>query len=93
MVYAWGVITATNFRKHMFEVLERAVDGETVEITWKGSKLLLTHPQGSSKLTRAVRRKALLVPPESIVESDAGLMDEFEKKWARDDQDLLDKAL
>ena len=69
-------ITATNFRKHMFEVMERAVHGETVEISWKGSKLRLWSPQGS-KLARAVRRKALLVPPESIVESDAELMAEL----------------
>ena len=81
-------VTATNFRKHMFQVLERAVHGEAVEITWKGSRLRLTHPQGGSKLARAVKRNALLVPPESIVESDTGLMDELEKKWAQDDREL-----
>jgi antitoxin (DNA-binding transcriptional repressor) of toxin-antitoxin stability system len=32
----------------MFQVLERVAEGETVEITWKGSKLLLRHPQGGS---------------------------------------------
>lgn len=82
------MITATNFRKHMFEVLERAVHGETVEITWKGSSLRLTHPQGGSKLARAVRRQALLVPPDAIVESDAGLMAELAKKWSEDDRAL-----
>ena len=81
-------VTATDFRKHMFQVLERAVQGETVEITWKGSKLCLSHPQGGSKLSRAVKRKALLVTPDSIVESDAGLMSELEKKWAQDDASL-----
>ena len=81
-------VTATDFRKHMFQVQERAVQGETVEITWKGSKLHLSHPQGGSKLARAVKRNALLVPPESIVESDTGLMDELEKKWAQDDREL-----
>ncbi len=30
-------LTATNFRKHLFQVLERAADGETIDITWKGS--------------------------------------------------------
>ena len=81
-------VTATDFRKHMFQVLERAVHGEAVEITWKGSKLRLSHPQGGSKLARAVRRNALLVAPESIVESDTGLMGELEKKWAQDDREL-----
>jgi len=81
-------VTATDFRKHMFQVLERAVQGEEIEITWKGSKLRLSHPQGGSKLARAVKRNALLVPPESIVESDAGLMGELETKWAQDDRAL-----
>jgi hypothetical protein len=81
-------VTATDFRKHMFQVLERAVHGEAVEITWKGTRLRLTHPQGGSKLARAVRRNALLVPPDSVVESDTGLMAELEKKWAEDDASL-----
>lgn len=81
-------VTATDFRKHMFETLERAVSGEPVEITWKGSRLRLTHQQGGSKLARAVRRPVLLVPPESIVESDAGLMAELEKQWSQDDPAL-----
>jgi hypothetical protein len=56
--------------------------GETVEVVYK-----------SSKLARAVRRHALLVPPESIVESDAGLMAELEKTWKRDDRKLGKNAL
>ena len=76
------MITATNFRKNLFQVFERAVHGEAVEITWKGSKLRLVPPQSGSKLERAVRRHALLVPPDSIVESDAGLIEDLEKKWS-----------
>jgi hypothetical protein len=81
-------LNATTFRKHLFEVLERATNGESIEITWKGSKLRLAAPEGGSKLARAVRRKALLVPPESIVESDSGLMAELEVKWSEDDRQL-----
>jgi hypothetical protein len=77
--------TATDFRKNMFETLERAVNGEAVEITWKGSSLRLTHQQGGSKLARAVHRPVLLVAPESIVEADTGLMAELEKQWSQDD--------
>ncbi len=81
-------VTATHFRKHMFQVFERSVRGETVEITWKGARLRLALPGGASKLSHAVRRHALLVPPESIVESDAGLMAELETKWREDDREL-----
>ncbi len=72
----------------MFEVMEKAAGGETVEITWKGSKLRLSPPEGGSKLSRAVRRNALLVAPEAIVESDSGLMAELEAKWRVDDSEL-----
>jgi hypothetical protein len=81
-------LTATNFRKHLFQVLERAAGGEAIDITWKGSRLRLSRPQGGSRLGRAVRRHALLVPPGSIVESDAELMAELETQWRRDDEAL-----
>ena len=81
-------LTATDLRKDLFRVLDRAMHGEAVEIVYKGSKLRLTSQTGESKLARAVRRHALLVAPESIVESDAELMAELEKKWNRDDKEL-----
>jgi len=81
-------LNATEFRKNLFQVLERALQGESVEITYKGSKLRLTPPPDQSKLARAVRRHALLVDPQSIVKSDAGLMAELEKGWKRDDESL-----
>ena len=81
-------LTATNFRKHLFQVLERAAGGEAIDITWKGSRLRLSRPQSGSKLARAVRRHALLVSPDSIVESDAALMTELEAQWRRDDETL-----
>lgn len=84
MVYTTGMeLKATQFRKHLFQVLDLALRGEAIEIDYKGSKLKLSAPQGGSKLARAVRRKALQVDPQSIVESDAGLMSEFETVWAR----------
>jgi antitoxin (DNA-binding transcriptional repressor) of toxin-antitoxin stability system len=81
-------LTATDLRKNLFHVLDRALKGEPVEVVYKGSKLRLTPMPGGSKLSRAVRRHALLVPPDSIVESDAELIAELEKKWKRDDKTL-----
>jgi prevent-host-death family protein len=81
-------LTATNFRKHLFEVLDRAIQGEVVEITYKGSKLRLAPTQNTSKLARAVRRSTLLVNPDSIVDSDHGLMAELEQGWRKDDETL-----
>ncbi len=81
-------LNATDLRRNLFKVLDRALRGESVEITYKGSKLRLVPPAGGSKLAGAVRRHALLVDPQSIVESDANLMADLNKKWARDDKTL-----
>jgi hypothetical protein len=81
-------LKATKFRKHLFEILDLAIHGESVGISYKGSMVMLSLPPGESKLARAVRRNALVVDPESIVSSDAGLMGEFEQAWAKSDQSL-----
>jgi hypothetical protein len=81
-------MTATVMRKNLFQVLDRAIQGETVEVVYKGTKLRLVAPTDVSKLSRAVRRHALLVDPQSIVESDTGLMADLERQWKQDDKDL-----
>jgi antitoxin (DNA-binding transcriptional repressor) of toxin-antitoxin stability system len=81
-------LNATEFRKNLFRVLDRALQGEAVEITYKGAKLRLTPPPDQSKLACAVRRHALLVDPQSIVEADASLMADLEKGWRQDDESL-----
>ena len=82
------MMTATVMRKNLFRVLDRAIQGETVEVVYKGAKLRVVAPADGSKLSRAVRRHALLVDPQSIVESDAGLMADLERQWKQDDKDL-----
>jgi len=81
-------VKATKFRKHLFEILDLAIHGEQVGISYKGSMVMLSVPPGESKLARAVRRNALIADPESIVSSDAGLMAEFEHGWAESDKTL-----
>ena len=81
-------LNATEFRKDLFKVLDRALHGEPVEIAYKGSKIRLVAPQAKSKLAGAIRRHALLVDPQSIVESDPDLMADLERRWVRDDKSL-----
>ena len=88
VVYTGVVMTATVMRKNLFQVLDRAIQGETVEIVYKGSKVRVTSPASGSKLARAVRRHALVVDPQSIVESEAGLMADLERQWKQDDKAL-----
>lgn len=80
-MYAVSVeLTATNLRKNLFKILDRALQGESVEIMYKGSKLRLAPPPGGSSLAGAVRRHALGVDPRSIVESDSSLMADLQKQ-------------
>jgi prevent-host-death family protein len=81
-------LKATELRKDLFKVLDRALHGEPVEINYKGSKLRLVPLSGGSKLAGAVRRHALLVDPQSIVESDVNLMADLEAQWTQGDKDL-----
>jgi prevent-host-death family protein len=81
-------LKATELRKNLFKVLDRALHGEPVEINYKGSKLRLVSRAGGSKLAGAVRRHALLVDPQSIVESDVNLMADLEAQWTQGDKDL-----
>jgi antitoxin (DNA-binding transcriptional repressor) of toxin-antitoxin stability system len=80
-------VTATQFRKALFTTLDRAVQGETVEIIYKGTTILLK-TAATSKLARAVRRPTILVNPDELVEPDANLMTELERKWATESETL-----
>jgi len=72
-------VTATQLRKQFFRTLDRAVQGETVQIIYKGTTIPLK-TTGTSKLAWAVRRPTILVNPDELVESDANLMTALEQK-------------
>jgi antitoxin (DNA-binding transcriptional repressor) of toxin-antitoxin stability system len=68
--------------------LERALHGETVEVTYKGSAVKLVPAQRASKLARAKRQHALVGDPDSIIRSDARTMAEMEAAWREDWSEL-----
>jgi hypothetical protein len=77
-------MSATEFRKNLFSVLERVLEGEAAEVIYKGSSIKLTHPRSSSKLARAKRQHALIADPGAIVESDRDLLAKMETQWRKD---------
>jgi prevent-host-death family protein len=81
-------VTATEFRKNLFPLLERAVRGEVVEVVYKGASVRVQAAAGGSKLSRARRQRALLVDPEAIVHSDPDLLREMEAGWRHDWKEL-----
>lgn len=71
--------TATEFRKNLFTLLERTVQGETVEVIYRATVIRVSAENISSKLARAKRQHALLVDPDSIVHSDEQLVSDVER--------------
>lgn len=77
-------ITATEFRKNLFTLLDRVTQGDTVEVNYKSAVISLSVPASGSKLARAKRQHALLADPDSIVHSDEQLVGEMESEAERD---------
>lgn len=80
--------TTTEFRKHLFPLLERVVQGELIEVTYKGVTIRLSAERTTSKLARAKRQDTLLVNPDSIISSDPEFVKEIEGELNRDWSDL-----
>lgn len=71
-------VTATQFRKQVFIMLDKAIQGQPIEIRYKDTLLKVIPIGGQSKLARAKRQNALLVDSDSIVHSDGELVQQIE---------------
>lgn len=76
--------TATQLRKELFTALDKAATGEPLEVVHKGTTFRIVPEQSGSKLSRLKPRHSLLVPPESIIDSDPELLAEMEAEWEED---------
>ena len=78
-------VTATDFRKNLFQLVERALNGELIEIVHKNRKIRLTPTEPISKLSRLVRRDTLNCTPEEfdrrLRAQDDEILREWEQKW------------
>jgi antitoxin (DNA-binding transcriptional repressor) of toxin-antitoxin stability system len=77
-------LTATEFRKHLFRLLDRVLAGQVLEVSYKSSMVRVTPVHSSSKLARARPQKTLACDPEEIVHSDPKLMEKMESEWRKD---------
>ena len=81
--------TATQLRKNLFAALEKAADGEPIEITYKGQKFVLEADLRGSKLARLEPHPDFfLVDPDSIIYTDPKLMAEMQAAWEEDWKDI-----
>ena len=77
-------VTATEFRKNLFALLEQVVRGESIEVRYKGKALRLSPAGSTSKLARAKPQNTLLCDPEAIIHSDPKLLAKMEAEWVKE---------
>ncbi len=74
-------ISATEFRKNLFQLVERALNGELIEIVHKNRAIRLAPTQPISKLSRLVQRDTLNCTPEKFDETVRAQDDEMRRHW------------
>lgn len=80
--------SATLFRQTLFPTLDRALAGENVEISYKGSTVRLVARNKTSKLARARKRNAIAGDPDSLTSASASLMKTFEEEWRKEADEI-----
>jgi prevent-host-death family protein len=78
-------VTSTEFRKNLFQIVERAMQGEFIEVLHKGRVVRLVPGDRASKVSRLIRRATINGTPEDLQRGqeqlDAEVRASWEKKW------------
>ena len=80
-------VSITEFRKNVFELVERALNGELIEVSHKGKLVRLTPAPGlrASKLNRLISRNTVIGSFDELEAAQRDLEKEvraaWEKKW------------
>ena len=78
-------VTSTEFRKNLFQLVERALRGEFVEVAHKGRLVRLVPGDKPSKMSRLIQRDTFQGTPEDLDrgqrELDAEMRAAWEEKW------------
>ena len=79
-------VTSTEFRKNLFQLVERALQGEFVEVAHKGRIVRLVPGDKPSKLARLIPRDTIVGTLADLdkaqAELDAEMRNAWEGKWA-----------
>jgi antitoxin (DNA-binding transcriptional repressor) of toxin-antitoxin stability system len=82
-------VTTTDFRRNLFQLIERALNGERIEILYKNRRIRLTPTEPTSKLARLVRRDTLNCDPEELDQQLRTQNDELRSEWEQKWQNRL----
>lgn len=79
-------VTSTEFRKNLFQIVERALQGEFVEVAHKGRLVRLVPGDKPSKMSRLIQRDTIHGTLEDLADGqrrlDAEVLAAWEEKWA-----------
>ncbi len=74
-------VTSTEFRRNLFQIVERVLQGELVEVAHKGRVIRLVPEDKPSKLSRLVRRDTIAGTFEDLERAQRELDDELRTSW------------
>jgi len=74
-------VTASDFRKNLFQLVERALNGERIEITFRSRTVRLTPLEPSSKLSRLITRDTLTCSPDEFEKTSQNQDEEISRQW------------
>ncbi len=74
-------ITSTEFRKNLFQIVERAIQGEFVEVLHKGRSVRLVPGDRPSKMSRLIQRDTIHGTLEDLDRGQRQLDDEMRTSW------------
>jgi prevent-host-death family protein len=76
-------VTSTEFRKNLFQIVERALQGEFVEVGHKGRLVRLVPGDKLSKLSRLIQRDTIRGTLKDLDRSQRQLDSEMRTSWAK----------
>jgi prevent-host-death family protein len=78
-------VTSTEFRKNLFQIVERVLQGELVEVAHKGRLIRLVPENKPTKVSRLIQRDTISGTLEDLDlaqrQLDEELQASFESKW------------
>jgi antitoxin (DNA-binding transcriptional repressor) of toxin-antitoxin stability system len=74
-------VTSTEFRKNLFQIVERAIQGELIEVLHKGRLVRLVPGDKPSKMSRLIPRDTICGTPEDLDRGQQQLDTEMRALW------------
>jgi len=74
-------LSSTEFRKNLFQLVERALMGELIEVAHKGRLIRLVPEDKPTKMSRLIQRNTINGTPEDLERAQQQLDDEMRKSW------------